>query len=59
MSVKKGIEVTGPLTPAYREVLTPAALKFVEKLVRKHAPRREQLLALRQERQAKIDAGAD
>ena len=57
MSVNKGIEVIGALTPAYRKVLTPEALKFVAKLVRKHGPRREQLLALREERQAKIDAG--
>jgi len=57
MSVNKGIEVIGPLTPAYRKVLTPEALKFVAKLVRKHAPRREALLALREERQARIDAG--
>ena len=57
MSVNKGIEVIGPLTPAYRRILTPEALKFVAKLVRKHGPRREQLLALRAERQAKIDAG--
>ena len=57
MSVNKGIEVIGALTPAYRKVLTPEALKFVAKLVRKHGPRREQLLALRAERQAKIDAG--
>ncbi len=57
MSVNKGIEVIGALTPAYRKVLTPEALKFVARLVRKHGPRREQLLALREERQAKIDAG--
>jgi malate synthase len=57
MSVDKGIEVIGPLSPAYRKVLTPAALQFVAKLVRKHGPRREALLAFRQERQAKIDAG--
>ncbi len=57
MSVNKGIEVIGPLNPAYRKILTPEALKFVAKLVRKHGPRREQLLALREERQAKIDAG--
>ena len=57
MSVNKGIEVIGALSPAYRKVLTPEALKFVAKLVRKHGPRREALLALREERQAKIDAG--
>ena len=57
MSVNKGIEVIGALTPAYRKILTPEALKFVAKLVRKHGPRREQLLALRVERQARIDAG--
>lgn len=56
MSVR-GIEVTGPVGPAFRKILTPDALKFVAKLVRKHRPRRDELLELRRERQARIDAG--
>jgi malate synthase len=57
MSLGKGIAVTGPLSADYRKVLTPEALAFVAKLVRKHGPTREKLLALRKDRQALIDAG--
>jgi malate synthase len=57
MSAVKGVEIKGPLTPAYKKILTPEALKFVAKLVRKHGPTREKLLAYRDERQAAIDAG--
>ncbi len=57
MSALKGIEITGELRPAYKKILTPEALAFVAKLVRKHAATREKLLALRHERQAIIDAG--
>lgn len=57
MSALKGVEILGPLTPAYKKILTPEALKFVVKLVRKHAAQREKLLAYRSERQASIDAG--
>jgi malate synthase len=57
MSVVKGVEVVGPLNPAYRKVLTPEALSFLVKLVRKHGPAREKLLAFRKERQAGVDAG--
>jgi malate synthase len=38
-------------------VLTPEALEFLSKLVRKFSKRREELLARRGQRQAKIDAG--
>ncbi len=57
MSLPKGVEITGELTPAIKKILTPEALKFVAKLVRKHAPAREKLLALRETRQALIDSG--
>jgi malate synthase len=57
MSAVKGVEIKGPLTPAYKKILTPEALKFVAKLVRKHGPTRDKLLAYRDERQAAIDAG--
>src|SRR5579885_528629 len=56
MSVS-GIEIVGELSPAYRRILTPPALKFVAALVRKHGRRRRELLRLRAERQARIDAG--
>lgn len=57
MSAVKGVEIVGEITPAYKKILTPEALKFVAKLVRKHGPTREKLLALRDERQKFIDAG--
>jgi len=52
-----GIRVVGPMTSGYAEILTPEALAFVERLHREFNPRREELLRLRQERQAKILAG--
>src|SRR2546426_12472560 len=52
-----GIEVRGPLTPSFLEFLTPDALDFVAKLVRRFGPTRERLLAKRVERQAAIDRG--
>jgi malate synthase len=52
----KGVEITAPIK-GYDSILTPAALAFVAKLVRKHGPAREKLLAYRKERQAAIDAG--
>jgi malate synthase len=57
MSGVKGVEILGALTPAYKKILTPEALKFVATLVRKHGPTREKLLAYRVERQAAVDAG--
>jgi malate synthase len=57
MSAVRGVEITGEMTPEYRKILTPAAIEFVAKLVRKHGPVREKLLALRKTRQAEIDKG--
>ena len=53
----KGVEVLAPIHPGYEKILTPEALAFVAKLVRKHAPTRAKLLAYRAERQASIDKG--
>ncbi len=53
----KGVEISGPVTPAVQEVLTDDALAFVAALHRKFNPRRVELLVKRVERQAAIDAG--
>jgi malate synthase len=52
-----GIEVLGHVTPAYSEILTPEALAFAARLQRAFGGRRAELLALRDARQAKLDAG--
>ncbi len=52
-----GLEVLGIITPEYQEILTPAALAFVEELERRFGPRRHQLLNIRIKRQHVFDAG--
>jgi malate synthase len=52
-----GIEITGEITPAFAEILTPEAVEFVAKLAREFEPRRQALLQRRAERQAELDAG--
>ncbi len=52
-----GVEVTGPITPEFAEILTPEALAFVAALQRAFDGRRRELLQLRVERQAQLDAG--
>jgi malate synthase len=51
------LEVTGQLTSQFREILTPAALDFVAALARRFTARRDELLAMRHERQTRLDAG--
>src|SRR5437763_17178604 len=51
------IEVVGPVTAEFAQILTPDAMKFVATLVRTFAGRREELLQKRVQRQAEIDAG--
>lgn len=51
------LNITGEITPAYAEILTPEALGFVTSLVEKFGSRREALLAERKELQKKIDGG--
>jgi malate synthase len=53
-----GIEITGPITPEFSEILTPEAMAFVAKLERNFGERRRQLLADRMTRQALIDGGS-
>ena len=53
----EGIEIKGPITPEFAEILTPEAMAFVATLVRKFSGRREELLQKRIQRQAEIDAG--
>ncbi len=52
-----GMEITGEITPAFAEILTPEALAFVAKLQRAFGGRREEALARRKARQAEFDAG--
>jgi malate synthase len=53
-----GIQVLAPVAPELAPILSPAALTFVAGLHRRFNPRRQELLRLREERQAAIDAGA-
>lgn len=53
----QGVEVLGPLAPDYEEILTPDALHFVASLERRFRARRCELLALRDERQMRLDSG--
>ena len=60
MSVRQygpGIAISGPVTAAYAEILTPEALAFTACLQRAFGGRREELLAHRADRQAQLDAG--
>src|SRR2546429_1716767 len=54
---QEGIEIRGPITAEFAEILTPEAMAFVAKLVRTFSGRREELLQRRAQRQAEIDAG--
>jgi malate synthase len=51
------IQITGPVTAEFAEILTPEAMNFVATLVRAFTDRREELLRRRAQRQAEIDAG--
>jgi len=52
-----GVTVTGGMRPRFKTILTPEALDFLAALERKFGPRRRALLAERQARQARLDAG--
>ncbi|HEX4647066.1 MAG TPA: malate synthase A, partial [Verrucomicrobiae bacterium] len=51
------IQVTAPVSDAHKTVLTDEAVTFLKKLSSEFEGRRQELLAKRRERQAKIDAG--
>lgn len=52
-----GLAITAPINDAFREILTPDALRFVATLMREFGARRKELLARRMDVQAKLDAG--
>jgi malate synthase len=53
-----GATIAAPVPPAFAEVLTPAAMRFLADLARQFEPRRRELLARRAARQREFDAGA-
>ncbi|GAA1272555.1 malate synthase [Planotetraspora silvatica] len=53
----EGVEITGPLLDRFDEILTPEALAFVATLHREFDTTRRELLAVRDERQARLSAG--
>jgi malate synthase len=56
-SPSPALEITGEMSPAYADILTPDALSFVENLVRQFSPTRRELLQKRVERQQQVSAG--
>src|SRR6185295_6806118 len=52
-----GVEITGPMGEGYGEILSADALAFIADLQRTFNARRLELLAKRQERKKRIDAG--
>lgn len=51
------VDANTDVRPEYEAILTPEALAFIAKLHRAFEPRRQQLLAARVERAARLDAG--
>jgi len=52
-----GIEITAPVTESFAEILTPEAVAFAARLQRAFGGRRGELLAARDARQKRFDAG--
>ena len=50
-------QVRGPAVPGIERVLTPDALEFLGRLQREFEPRRQEILAARRERAARVAAG--
>lgn len=57
MPALPGVEILGDAKPGFEEILTPDALAFVVDLERTFRAERKRLLALREERQARLDNG--
>jgi malate synthase len=55
--VTTSLEIRGPDVPGQDRILTPDAIEFVGQLIGRFGPRREQLLARRQEVQRRLRAG--
>ncbi len=56
-SLPAGVEIRAELCPTFAEILTPEALSLVAKLHRRFESRRQELLAKRVARVARLDAG--
>jgi malate synthase len=52
-----GLEIRGPVTPEYAEILTPGACAFIAGLFATFEPRRREILRARAARQAELDSG--
>ncbi len=52
-----GLEIRGEMKPGFASILTPEALALIVKLTRSFEPRRQELLAARVARAARMDAG--
>src|SRR5438876_5672772 len=52
-----GVEIRGEVRGEYERVLTPEAIRFVAMLQREFNSRREELLARREARKQRLDAG--
>jgi malate synthase len=57
LDLPTGVAIDGAIRPGFDKVLTREALAFVADLQRRFNARREELLAARVERQARLDAG--
>src|SRR5260370_37954137 len=57
MKFADGVELLGPVTPAYSEILTPEAVSFLASLARRFEGTRQERLDARGQRQGEIDAG--
>jgi malate synthase len=55
--IETSIDVRGEVRPEWETILSDEALEFVAALHREFNPRREELLAAREERKARLDAG--
>src|SRR5258708_32177189 len=53
----KDVETLAPVHPQWESILTPEALAFLAALHRQFNPRREELLARREARKQRLDAG--
>ena len=52
-----GVDIMGELRPEYEAILSNEAIAFLAALARNFSARRDELMQLRQERQAEIDSG--
>jgi malate synthase len=52
-----GVVISGRITPAFAQILSPEAIAFVARLHRSFEPKRQELLARRAARQKEFDAG--